>query len=61
MNPFTSRTYHGERPTGERRRRTYGRSRTCAEPGCTTRLSIYNKRDRCFVHTPARVFVGPRR
>lgn len=26
------------------------RGRECAEPGCTTRLSTYNKGDRCGVH-----------
>lgn len=26
------------------------RGRECAEPGCTTRLSAYNKNDRCGVH-----------
>jgi hypothetical protein len=29
--------------------------RTCAEDGCDTVLSRYNKADRCGVHEPARV------
>ena len=27
------------------------RDRVCEEPGCTTRLSIYNMRSRCWQHT----------
>ena len=28
--------------------------RVCIEPGCTTKLSTYNRRDRCFLHHPVR-------
>jgi hypothetical protein len=39
-----------------RRQRTFDRGRCCAEPGCQTKLSIYNSRDRCWLHEPAHVF-----
>ncbi len=29
---------------------TFGAGRVCEEPGCTTRLSVYNSRTRCSVH-----------
>lgn len=28
--------------------------RVCAEKGCTTLLSRYNKRDHCYAHAPTR-------
>jgi hypothetical protein len=37
-----------------RRRRTFGKGRTCAAPGCTTRLSCYNPTVRCTIHGEAR-------
>jgi hypothetical protein len=27
--------------------------RTCAEPGCETRLSVYNDAQHCSLHNPA--------
>ena len=30
--------------------RIYGEGRVCAEPGCTTLLSVYNPSSRCAVH-----------
>jgi hypothetical protein len=30
----------------------YGRGRTCTEPGCHTRLSIYNDGKYCSLHLP---------
>ena len=27
------------------------RDRVCAEPGCETRLSVYNARPKCWQHT----------
>jgi hypothetical protein len=41
-----------------RRNRTYGADRTCAEPGCETRLSIYNRSMRCWQHEPVHAFVS---
>jgi hypothetical protein len=46
----------GERPTGlPRASRTYAKGRVCAHPGCETRLSTYNKRDRCWAHAEMKV------
>jgi hypothetical protein len=39
-----------------RRQRTFEVGRCCAEPGCQTKLSIYNARERCWLHEPAHVF-----
>lgn len=45
-------TLKGAQPVGmPRRSRTYGRGRVCSESGCPTRLSQYNKRDTCSVHS----------
>jgi hypothetical protein len=30
----------------------YAKGRTCREPGCRTRLSIYNDGDYCSLHLP---------
>ena len=30
--------------------RTEERDRSCLHPGCTTKLSIYNTRERCWQH-----------
>ena len=30
--------------------RTYNEGRVCAEPGCTTLLSVYNSSSRCALH-----------
>jgi hypothetical protein len=35
--------------------RTYPRDRVCAEPGCPTRLSTYNRRDKCWVHAEMKI------
>ena len=32
--------------------RRYSEGRTCAEPECVTKLSMYNKREYCHVHAP---------
>jgi hypothetical protein len=46
--------------SGGRPLRTYDAGRTCAAPGCTTRLSAYNKNEYCWTHyqpvpKPARI------
>ena len=33
----------------------FPKGRVCAEPGCETRLSTYNRRDRCWAHTEMKV------
>jgi len=35
-----------------RRPKTYGENRVCADSGCETRLSRYNRETRCFSHAP---------
>jgi hypothetical protein len=40
-----------------RRNRTYETGRTCAEPLCETRLSIYNRSKFCWQHEPVRAFI----
>jgi hypothetical protein len=37
-----------------RRPKTFGEDRTCVDPGCSTRLSRYNRADHCYAHAPAR-------
>ncbi len=34
-------------------RREQSGPRTCAEPGCNTRLSVYNDAEHCSLHHPA--------
>ena len=41
-----------------RRNRTYGSGRTCEEPGCSTRLSMYNRSKFCWQHEPVRTYVA---
>ena len=41
-----------------RRNRTYGQGRTCADPTCQTRLSIYNRSTYCWQHEPTRAFIA---
>ena len=35
--------------------KTYGSGRVCAEPGCETKLSIYNDGKYCYQHEPMSV------
>lgn len=45
----------GRRPTKRpKRSRTFSHGRVCSYPGCNTRLSLYNSRPTCFLHTPAK-------
>jgi hypothetical protein len=39
----------------ERPSRSFGKGRTCREPGCNTRLSMYNNGKYCYVHEPMAV------
>jgi hypothetical protein len=32
--------------------RTYSQGRVCAQEGCDTRLSVYNKAQHCWAHKP---------
>jgi hypothetical protein len=45
----------GSRPLAlPRPNRTFDEGRVCAEEGCETRLSIYNRSKLCWQHTPVR-------
>lgn len=33
----------------------FPRGRTCAQDGCQTKLSTYNKRDKCWLHAEMKV------
>ena len=35
--------------------RTAPEGRVCSYPGCGTRLSVYNRRDRCWTHAEMKV------
>lgn len=39
---------------GARAPKTYATERLCAEKGCDTKLSRYNRREWCFAHAPTR-------
>jgi hypothetical protein len=39
----------------ERPSRAFTKGRTCREPGCGTRLSIYNNGKFCYLHEPLTV------
>ena len=41
--------------------RTYSEGRVCAEPGCTTLLSVYNPSPRCALHQRQAAIVRFRR
>ena len=41
--------------------RTYREGRVCAEPGCTTLLSVYNSSPRCALHQRQAAIVRLRR
>ncbi|MHB1503500.1 MAG: hypothetical protein ACYCTL_08015 [Acidimicrobiales bacterium] len=32
--------------------RTFPQGRVCSEPGCKTKLSIYNESEYCYLHEP---------
>jgi hypothetical protein len=41
-----------------RRNRVFGAGRQCAEAGCITEISIYNKSTYCWAHEPLRYYVA---
>ena len=46
----------GSRPQAlPRASRQYPEGRVCAAPDCGTRLSTYNRRDRCWAHAEMKV------
>lgn len=45
----------GRKFTGKRRRpKAIDEQRVCAESGCDTRLTRYNRRTHCYVHAPVK-------
>jgi hypothetical protein len=47
---------HGKKPQGlPRASAQYPGGRICAHPQCETRLSTYNRRDKCWVHAEMKV------
>jgi hypothetical protein len=59
-----TRIFKGARPRElPRPNRTYNQGRVCAQEGCETRLSMYNRSRFCWAHTPLRfpVVRGERR
>jgi hypothetical protein len=47
---------HGARPQPlPRASQKFPEGRVCAHPGCGTRLSTYNKRDKCWLHAEMKV------
>jgi hypothetical protein len=50
-----SDTMRGNRIKGKLRApKTHAEGRVCANEGCTTLLSRYNKREHCYAHAPTR-------
>jgi hypothetical protein len=53
---MSERTLAGQTLSGsERPSRAFTEGRTCREPGCDTRLSIYNNGKFCYLHEPMAV------
>jgi hypothetical protein len=45
----------GRRLTGANRApKTYSTERLCAQRGCSTKLSRYNRREWCYAHAPTK-------
>ncbi len=53
MNTNTIESGHRLRPEGRAPKR-FAEGRVCTHPDCGTRLSVYNRRDTCFRHSPIR-------
>lgn len=47
-------TIRGAQPARVSRPRTYKAGRVCAHLDCSTKLSVYNRRDHCNHHAPVR-------
>lgn len=41
-----------------RANKQYRADRTCSDPGCSTKLSIYNKWDYCWQHEPVHTYIA---
>lgn len=40
-----------------KRNRTWSEGRVCADEGCVTRLSVYNRSKYCWAHEPVRYYI----
>jgi hypothetical protein len=38
--------------------RVWGQGRVCAQPGCITRISMYNRSNYCWSHEPVRYYIS---
>jgi hypothetical protein len=53
---MSERSMGGHTLTGsERPSKAFGKGRVCREPGCGTRLSMYNNGKYCYQHEPMAV------
>jgi len=53
---MSERSLAGQTLSGsERPSKSFGKDRTCREPGCDTRLSMYNHGKFCYLHEPMSV------
>ncbi len=41
-----------------RRNRTWSTGRVCAQEGCVTRISIYNRAKYCWAHEPVQYYIA---
>lgn len=41
-----------------RRNRVWGEGRSCAQDGCITRISIYNRSRYCWMHEPLHYYIA---
>jgi hypothetical protein len=41
-----------------KRNRVWSKNRTCAEEGCITRISIYNRSSFCWMHEPVHYYIA---
>ena len=56
VSVMSERSLGGHMLSGaERPSKSFGRGRTCRQPGCNTRLSIYNNGKYCVQHEPIAV------
>jgi len=53
---MASATIRGAHAVGlPKRSRSYSQGRTCGHPDCNTKLSIYNRRETCFIHAGVKI------
>jgi hypothetical protein len=53
---MSERSLAGHTMSGsERPSKSFGTGRTCREPGCNTKLSMYNNGKYCYLHEPMAV------